>query len=85
MRGRFSCVRCGLMTPVEEGTATARGLSCRTCARAPTPVSNESGLDTLVKVLFSPKVLIPVLLLVIVLEFALIREGFNDLLARLGR
>ncbi|MDX2012007.1 MAG: hypothetical protein SFW67_17575 [Myxococcaceae bacterium] len=73
------------MTPFEEGTATARGLSCRTCASPPTPLVTQSGMDGFVKALFSPPVFIPVLIVVVLIEFALVASGWNDLLAKFGR
>lgn len=78
MLGRtFTCVTCKAQKPIEEGTVTAYGLTCRGCAQPPTPLAKDEWMDSAGRVLFSPTVLIPVLLVVIVLEFTVIVFGWD--------
>jgi hypothetical protein len=56
--GTFTCAKCGQTKSLAEGTATASGLTCRTCAEAPARLAEEDGLDATARVITSGRVLV---------------------------
>jgi hypothetical protein len=85
MVGRFTCARCQLTKDLTEATATARGLTCHGCAAPPTPLPRDNGIDTASRLLTSSPVLIPLLILIAIIEFALIAAGPAAIQAFLDR
>jgi hypothetical protein len=64
--GTFSCAKCRQTKSLAEGTATASGLTCRTCAEAPARLAEEDGLDATARVISSGRVLVVVAALLLI-------------------